>query len=95
MSTLIVPLITILAYHALQSSFTPYFQQQISHFASQQQFGTQQFTNYAAQTYGNPTSGQPPNVSSNSVSQPQNLAYTTQPIFLQYNNSSVNSANAT
>ncbi|CAB5191859.1 uncharacterized protein OCT59_005309 [Rhizophagus irregularis] len=46
------------AYHALQ---TPYFQQQMSHFASQQPFGTQQFTNFVAQAYGNPSTGQPPN----------------------------------
>ncbi|GBB85523.1 hypothetical protein RclHR1_12010004 [Rhizophagus clarus] len=78
-------------YHALQ---TPYFQQQMSHFASQQPFGTQQFTNFVAQAYGNPSTGQPPNVSSNSVSQQQNLAYVAQPIFSQYN-STVNSSNTT
>jgi hypothetical protein len=80
------------AYHALQSSYAPYFQQ-ISHFASQQPFGTQQFTNYAAQAYGNPTTGQP-SVNNNPVSQSQNLAYAAQPIFPQYN-STINSANTT
>jgi hypothetical protein len=78
------------AYHALQ---TPYFQQQMSHFASQQPFGTQ-FTNFVAQAYGNPSTGQPPIVSNNSVSQPQNLAYAAQPIFSQFNGT-VNSANTT
>lgn len=64
----------------------------MSHFASQQTpFGTQQFANYIAQAYGNPTTGQPPNVNNNSVSQPSNLAYAAQPIFPQYNGT-VNSA---
>ncbi|CAI2181222.1 14453_t:CDS:1 [Funneliformis geosporum] len=81
-------------YHALQSTYSPYFQQQLSHFATQQPlFGTQQYTSYTAQTYGNPTNGQQSSLNNNSVSQP-NLSYAAQPIF-PYNNGTINSANAT